>query len=434
MKKLIYIASLLVAATGFAQQAPAPVQKTAVRIMNGTAHLGNGQVIENSVIEFEDGKLTIVGDATTMRLAAPKGEVIDASGKHIYPGMIAANTTLGLVEVDAVGASDDEREIGTYNPHIRSIIAYNAESKIVETMRPNGILLAQITPRGGRVSGKSSVVHMDAWNWEDAAVRMDDGIHVNWPRSFARSGSWPNFGPIEPAKDYDEQVEELRLFLNKAKAYAKTKNPDNVDLKLQAMGTAMAGTTNMYVHVSGEKAVIDVLAFAKANNLTNNLVLVGAEGSEKIAKDIAAAGVPVLAARVHSLPSRDDEDYDMPYKFPKLLADAGVLVGLENSGSMERHQVRNVPFYAGTVAGFGLDIEKALMMVTLNPAKILGIDKEYGSLEQGKSATLFISEGNALDMRTNKLTRAFIDGRDVSLDTRQKELYERYMEKYSRED
>lgn len=235
MKKLIYIAGLFVTAMGFAQITPAPEQSAAVRIMNGTAHLGNGEVIENSVIEFENGKLTIVGDATTMRLAAPTGEVIDASGKHIYPGMIAANTTLGLVEVDAVGASDDEEEIGTYNPHIRSIIAYNAESKIVETMRPNGILLAQVTPRGGRVSGQSSVVQLDAWNWEDSAVRMDDGIHVNWPRSFTRSGSWPDYGPIEPSKDYDEQVEELRVFLNKAKAYASTGSPEKKDLKLQAM-------------------------------------------------------------------------------------------------------------------------------------------------------------------------------------------------------
>lgn len=416
------------AAIGVAQQAPAPDQSGAFTIKNGTAHIGNGSVLENAIIVVENGRIASIG--TT---GATKGEVIDATGKHIYPGMIAANTTLGLVEVDAVGASDDQDEIGAFNPHVRSLIAYNAESRVVETMRPNGILIAQVTPRGGRISGKSSVVQMDAWNWEDAAVRADDGIHVNWPRSFSRSGSWPNFGPIEPSKDYDEEIQELQLFLNDSKAYGKTNNPEKKDLKLKAMQDVLAGDANVYIHVSGEKAVIDVIAFAKANNLTNNLVLVGAEGSQNIAKDIAAAGIPVLAARVHSLPSREDEDYDMPYKFPKLLADAGVMVALENSGSMERHQVRNVPFYAGTVAGYGLDIEQALMMVTLNAAKILGIDKDYGSLENGKSATLFISEGNALDMRTNKLTHAFIDGRDVSLDTRQKDLYERYMEKYSRE-
>lgn len=432
MKKYITIISCLCTAMVIGQQMPAPVQSTSYTIMNGTAHIGNGQVIENSVIVLENGKITTIADATTMRMTQPKGEVIDATGKHIYPGFIAANTTLGLVEVDAVDASDDESEIGTFNPHIRSIIAYNAESRVVETMRPNGILLAQATPRGGRISGQSTIVQLDAWNWEDAAVRMDDGIHVNWPRSFSRSGSWPNLGPMAPSENYKEQVEDLQVFLNHGKAYMTNENPEKKDLKLEALKSVLSGTANFYVHVSGEKEIIDLLAFAKANNLTKNLVLVGARGGEKVAKEIAAAGVPVLAGRIHGLPSREDEDYDMPYKFPKLLAEAGVLVALENSGSMERHQVRNLPFYAGTVSGFDVDVEEALKMITINPAKILGIDKDYGSLEQGKSATLFISEGNALDMRTNKLSRAFIDGRDISLDTRQKDLYERYMEKYSR--
>ncbi len=433
MKKILIIVSFLLALPVLAQQAPAPQQNKAYTIINGTAHIGNGSVIENAIIVLEDGKITSIssGQATN---TTTKGEVIDAAGQHVYPGLVAANTTLGLVEIDAVNASDDQNEIGLFNPHVRSIIAYNAESRVVETMRPNGVLVAQITPRGGRISGKSSVVQMDAWNWEDAAVRIDDGIHVNWPSSFSRSGSWPNYGPIEPSKNYEDQIEELQQFLDKARAYHQVKAPENIDLKLEALKEVLAGNANFYVHVSGEKAVIDVLAFAKANNLTNNLVLIGAEGTQNIAADIAAAGVPILVARVHSLPTREDEDYDMPYKLPKLLADAGVLVGIENSGSMERHQVRNVPFYAGTVAAHGLDMEAALSMVTLNTAKILGIDDQYGSLEEGKSATLFISEGNALDMRTNKLTRAFIDGRDISLDTRQKDLYDRYMEKYSRED
>ncbi|WP_317126795.1 amidohydrolase family protein [Nonlabens ponticola] len=431
MKNILYIVLAMLGTTALAQQMPAAPQTGAYTIMNGTAHIGNGEVIENSVIVIENGKVTAIADATTVRMA-PKGEVIDATGMHVYPGFIAANTTLGLVEVDAVNASDDQRELGVFNPHIRSIIAYNAESRVVETMRPNGILIAQTVPRGGRISGQSSVVQLDAWNWEDAAVRMDDGIHVNWPASFRRSGSWPNYGPIEPSKDYDEDIEALRDFMRQAVAYKSTDNPADKDLKMEAMRRVLDGNANLYMHVSGEKAIVDVLAFAKANNV-KNLVLVGARGAQEIAGDIAAAGVPVLAGRVHNLPAREDADFDMPYKFPKILADAGVTVALENSGSMERHQVRNVPFYAGTLTGHGVDAEQALMMITLNPAKILGIDADYGSLEEGKSATLFISQGNALDMRTNKLTRAFIDGRDISLDTRQKDLYERYMSKYERQ-
>lgn len=431
MKNILYTICALFAMTAIAQQTPAPVQTGTYTIMNATAHIGNGDVIENSVIVIENGKITAIADATTVRMDI-KGEKIDAYGMHVYPGIIAMNSTLGLVEVDAVNASDDEREIGTYNPHIRSLIAYNAESRVVESMRPNGVLMAQIVPRGGRISGNSSVVQLDAWNWEDAAVKTDDGIHINWPSTFSRSGSWRNPGPIEPSKNYDEQITELTDFLNSAKAYSATPNPVGVNLKYAALKNALNGDDNFYFHVNGEKAIIDVLAFVKANNIKKTVIVGGREG-DKVAAQLVAMNVPVLAGRVHDLPSREDEDFDMPYKFPKLLADKGVTVALENSGSMERHQTRNFPFYAGTVAGYGMDMEEALMMITLTPAQILGIDKDYGSLEQGKSATLFISRGNALDMRGNQLTRAFIDGRDISLNSHQTELYERYMDKFGAE-
>jgi imidazolonepropionase-like amidohydrolase len=429
MKKMKHTLSILAIALSFiasAQQVPASKQET-FTIMNATAHIGNGTVIPNSVIVIENGIITTIADATVVRIA-PKGQVINASGKHAYPGIIGMNTTLGLVEIDAVSASDDEREIGTFNPHVRSIIAYNAESRVVETMRPNGVLMVQVVPRGGRISGSSSVVQMDAWNWEDAAVRLDNGIHLNWPASFSRTGSWYEPGPMEVSKNYDKQVAELQDFMTRAVAYNTTKSP-KTDLKFAAMKNALAGNVAFYFHVNGEKSIRDVLNFIAKNSITK-AVIVGGSGAQNCTKELVAAKVAVLAGRVHELPAREDEDYDMPYKLPKLLADAGVLVALENSGDMERHQARNFPFYAGTVAAHGLDKEKALEMITLSAAKILGIDKNYGSLEQGKSATLFISEGDALDMRTNKLTHAFIDGKKLNLNTRQKDLYERYQEKY----
>jgi imidazolonepropionase-like amidohydrolase len=431
MKNILYIICALFAITAIAQQTPAPEQQGAYTIMNATAHIGNGEVIENSVIVIENGIITAIADATVVRMDI-KGEKIDGYGMHVYPGIIAMNSTLGLVEVDAVNASDDEREIGTFNPHIRSLIAYNAESRVVESMRPNGVLIAQIVPRGGRLSGKSSVVQLDAWNWEDAAIRTDDGVHINWPSSFRRSGTWYEPGPIEPSKNYDEQVTELTDFLNSAKAYNSTVKPVGLNLKYAALQPALNGDENFYIHVDGEKAIRDVLKFIKANGIKKPVIIGGREG-DKVATELVAMNVPVVAGRVHDLPAREDEDFDMPYKFPKLLADKGVMVALENSGSMERHQARNFPFYAGTVAGYGMDMEQALMMITLTPAKILGIDKNYGSLEQGKSATLFISKGNALDMRGNQLTRAFIDGREISLNSHQTELYERYMNKFGAE-
>ena len=431
MKNIVYIISALFAITATAQQTPAPVQQGVYTIMNATAHIGNGEVIENSVIVIENGIITAIADATSEKMDF-KGERIDGYGMHVYPGIIAMNSTLGLVEVDAVNASDDEREIGTFNPHIRSLIAYNAESRVVESMRPNGVLLAQIVPRGGRISGKSSVLQLDAWNWEDAAIRTDDGVHINWPSSFRRSGTWYEPGPIEPSKNYKEQVRELTDFLNSAQAYNSTVTPVGLNLKYAALQPALKGTENFYIHVDGEKAIRDVLKFITLNAIKKPVIIGGRE-ADKVATELVAMNVPVVAGRVHDLPAREDEDVDMPYKFPKLLADKGIMVALENSGSMERHQARNFPFYAGTVAGYGMDMEQALMMITLTPAKILGIDKKYGSLEQGKSATLFISKGNALDMRGNQLTRAFIDGRDISLDSHQTELYERYMNKFGAE-
>ena len=207
MKK--YIVLLFISLFGFAQQTPAPKQSKSILILGAKAHLGNGQVIENSLISIIDGKIANIGDATVMK-PTKHDIVIEASGKHVYPGFIAPNSTLGLVEIDAVRASDDESEIGEFNPHVRSIIAYNAESKLVETTRPNGVLLAQITPRGGRIPGTSSIVQLDAWNWEDATIKSDDGIHLNWPRSYSRAGWWAEPGGIEMNKNYDPQVKAIQ--------------------------------------------------------------------------------------------------------------------------------------------------------------------------------------------------------------------------------
>jgi imidazolonepropionase-like amidohydrolase len=399
--------------------------------MNATAHLGNGEKIDNSIIMVENGKITVVADATTVKIA-PKGKQIDASGMHVYPGIIAMNSTLGLVEVDAVKASVDIEEIGTFNPHIRSIIAYNTESKVVESMRPNGVLMAQIVPRGGRISGKSSVVQLDAWNWEDASIMTDEGVHINWPSSFRRSGTWYEPGPIEPSKNYAEQVQELANFFNNSRAYNSTEKEEGLNLKYRALNDAIAGKQNVYFHVGGEKGIRDVLSFITMHSIKKP-VIVGGREADRVANELVAMKIPVLAGRVHDLPSREDEDFDLPYRFPKVLADKGILVALENSGSMERHQTRNFPFYAGTVAGYGMEMEQALSLITLNPAKVLGIDDKYGSLEVGKQATLFISRGNALEMMGNQLTHAFIDGREISLDTHQTELYERYMNKIGAE-
>ena len=423
MKNILYI-TLLICSFTFAQQTPGAKQPKAITILGATAHIGNGSLIENSILIFENGKLTVVADATTTTIPS-KGTVINANGKHIYPGFIAPNSTLGLVEIDAVRASNDNRELGTFNPHIRSIIAYNTESKVTESMRPNGVLQAQITPRGGRISGSSSIVQFDAWNWEDAVIKEDDGIHINWPRTFNSSGWWAAPGPTTPNKKYTEQVTELNNFFTNA----RYNNSKTTHLVFDSMKSVFNKTKKVFIHLNDEKQIIDAINFAVERKI--NLVLVGAYDAHKTIPLLKKHNIPVILKRVHSTPDNDDDDYDLPYRLANILTTAGILVGLDTSGNMERMNTRNLPFYAGTCVAYGLDKEKAVQLISLNTAEILGIDHFTGSLEVGKDATLFISEGDALDMRTNKLTHAFIQGRSISLETHQTELYKRYTEKYN---
>jgi imidazolonepropionase-like amidohydrolase len=412
------------------QQIPANKQSKSILILNGFAHLGNGKVIENSAIGFKDGKIILVADAKTVKISKGAFDTtIDAAGKHIYPGFIAPNSTLGLVEVDAIKSSDDEREIGEMNPHIRSLIAFTADSKVIESARPNGILIAQITPRGGTISGTSSIVQLDAWNWKDAVLKENDGIHLNFPPTMKRNGWWAEPGKMEANKEYLKKIEEISLFFDNSKAYAAATSSEQ-NLIFQAMKGIFNGTQTLFIHAQEEKQIIDAVQLAKQFGI-KKMVIVGGYDAYKASDLLKENAIGVLLRNVHDMPNNDDEDVDLPYKMARILVNKGILVGLENSGDMERMQTRNLPFLAGTCAAYGLDKEQALQLITSNTAKILGIDATCGTLEQGKDATLFISKGDALDMRTNVLTEAFIQGRKLNLDTHQTKLYSKYKEKYN---
>ena len=430
MKKIhILLLVFTIAINTQAQQIPAKKQSKSVLISNATAHLGNGKVIENAVLGFKNGKIELIADATLIRIDMSAYEIkIDATGKHIYPGFIAPNSTLGLVEIDAVKSSDDEQEIGSFNPHVKSIIAYNAESKVIETVRPNGVLMAEVVPRGGRISGTSSVVQLDAWSWQDAVIKENSGIHLNFPSTFKRSGWWAEPGVIEANKDYIKQTDEVSNFLSNAKSYLGDISKER-NLAFESTKGLFDGTQTLFIHANEEKQIIDAIQLS-LNNGVKKMVIVGGYEAYKTTDLLQKNNISVLIRRVHDMPENDDHDIDLPFKMAKILTDKGILVGLENSGDMERMNTRNLPFLAGTCAAYGLDKEQALQLITSNTAKILGIDGFCGTLEQGKDATLFISEGDALDMRTNKLTQAFIQGREISLETHQSQLEKKYKEKY----
>ena len=417
---------LLAATVAWSQQTPAPVQDQAISITGATLHLGNGQVIENGTLVFENGSIAAIGREVT-----PTGRIIDASGKHVYPGIIAPVRSLGLVEIDAVRPSVDEDEIGSMIPHVRSLIAYNAESKVVESMRPNGVLLGHTVPDGGRISGTSSIVQFDAWNWEDAAIKEDDGVHLHWPASMRNGRTSQGEAPgLQPSKEYEGQKREVQDFVSAAKAYGAG-GTSAVNPPYAAMQGVFSGSQRLYVYADREKEIVDALATLKDMGVPK-LVLVGGAEAYKVTDLLKQMAVPVLVHCPHKLPDQPDDAYDLPYRLPAMLSEAGLLVGLQNRDMM-LHQVRNLPFYAGHAAGYGMDPEAALQLITGNTAEILGISDRYGTLEAGKSATLFISEGDALDMRSNQLTHAFIDGREISLETHQTELWKRYSGKFESE-
>jgi imidazolonepropionase-like amidohydrolase len=425
MKNILSIIIAAVTMSAMGQSAPAPKQSKSILILNATAHIGNGQMIDQSAIGFKDGKISMVADAKTIRIADNAYDiVIDATGKHVYPGFIAPNSTLGLADIDAVKASVDEYEIGQITPNVRSIIAYNAESNIIPTVRMNGILTAQITPRGGIISGSSSVVQLDSWNWKDALIRENDGIHMNMPNAF-RFGQ----GGIEVNKDYNRQLETVAHHFMAAKSYRQESNGSR-NLVLESGAGLFNGSQTLYIHADDEKQIIDGIELAIAHGV-QKIVIVGGFEAYKAAGLLKRYNVGVLLRRVHDMPMSDEQDIDLPYKMAKILTDLGVIVGLENAGDMERMNTRNLPFLAGTCAAYGLTKEQALQLITGNTAKLLGIDNIYGTLEIGKDATLFISEGDALDMRTNKLSHAFIQGRQIGLDSHQTRLFEKYKKKYN---
>lgn len=411
---------------------PAKNYKGKLYITGGTIHVGNGQVIEGGTIAVDNGKIVQVGANVSVPSASADVKVIDARGKQIYPGLILPVTDLGLKEIaNGVRGSNDYEELGDLNPSIRSIVAYNTDSKIINTLKANGILLASVTPQGGTISGSSSVVQLDAWNWEDAAYKMDGAIHLHMPSFIVRR---PRFGgrrgaveaPTDPVKEALAKVEEIKGFFREAKGYLQTTPHKETNLKFEAVKGLFSRQQKLFVHGDQVRQMLVAIDFAKEFGF--DVVIVGGSESWLIAPLLKANNIAVILGQEHALPTTDDDDVDQPYKTPAELQKAGVLFALNDDHDETRY--RNLMFNAGTAAAYGLTKEQALQAITLNSAKILGIDDRTGSLEAGKDANIVVSEGDILDMRSSVVEHAFIQGREVSLDNKQTQLYRRYMYKY----
>ena len=424
------LALMLGASAAWAQPTPGAEQSRSMLILGATAHLGTGDVLEDCAVGFRDGKIDYVGRSFQVN-RQKYDDILDATGQHLYPGFIVTNTTLGLQEIGAVRATQDQYEVGTFRPNVRSVIAFNTDSEIPPTVRTNGVLMGQITPRGGVVSGSSGVVHFDGWNWEDAAMVMVDGIHLNWPSTHHRHRSDGKVD-IQRRKTYDQQKHEIERFFGEAQAYAAAPRGSVTDVRHEGMRGLFDGSLCLYVHTNDARAITEAVHFKRDLGI-ERMAIVGGYDAYLVADLLRENDVAVMLQSVHSLPRFADDDVDLPFKLPKLLMDEGLTVALQVDKRMTEMNSRNLPFYAGTARAYGLTEEQAIQALTRNPARILGIDDRVGTLERGKVATMFLSEGDALDMRTNSLTHAWIEGRDIDLDNRQRQLYRKFQTKYGAE-
>lgn len=417
---LIILTLSLLIASSFAQER--------ILLSKATVHVGNGKVIQQGLVGIEGDEIVLVENGLAYTIDKNSWDtIIDVKGKHLYPGFFAPNSTLGLTEVDAVRATRDFDEVGKFNPHVRSIIAFNAESKVISTVKTNGVLYAQASPQGGIISGTSSVVHLEAWNWEDAAVKIDDGIHLNWPATLQGGGWWAEPSPKKTNDKYEEQKNEIKDFFKAAKAYSE--GGAEFDGRYEAMKNLFEGEQRLYIHANELKALLDIIEFSNAFKIKHP-VIVGGYDAYMITRQLKDAAIPVVLKGGHTLPENEDDPVDLPYRLPKLLLDGGVKFCLQNSGMMETMNSRNLPFLAGSAMAYGLTEEEAINAVTLSTAQILGVDSFTGSIEVGKKATLFISEGNALEMKTNDVTLGMINGSFIELTNHQTELYLKYKNKY----
>ena len=433
MKKFLILFLVLLNVKLFAQ-VPEPVndQTKPVLIYNAFIHIGDGNTIQNGFVSFDNGKIT---DVSSEDLDLESGTYnnflkINANGSHLYPGLILPNSKVGLEDISAVRATVDHTEVGELNSNIRSLIAFNTDSEVISTFRYNGILLSQVVPDGSFVTGNSSIMMMEGWNWEDAAYKIDDGMHVKWPRKTYPPSRWSGQTSFRDNPNYKPSVDMINKFLIDSRSYFNLNGDENkeVNLKLEAMVDVFNGKKKIYLHVGSREQIIESVQMFQKHGI-NNLVLVGANDALYAIDFILENDLPVLLNNLHRVPSRNHEDVDLPYKLPYLLQKEGVLVGLTASGSL--HSQRNLPFLAGTAAGYGLGKEEALKLITSNNAKILGIDNVTGTIKVGKDANIIISKGDILDMKSSVIEYAFITGREINLDGKQQILYDRFKRKYS---
>ena len=427
---------ILSAPRGFANDIlPGRASDRSILLHSGTIHPISSQAIENGKLLIKAGLIAAVGAADDVFLEESDAIRVDCAGKHLYPGLISANGTLGLVEISAVRATRDTSEPGMLNPSVRAEIAINPDSELIPVTRSNGVLVSLSVPQtsGGLVSGKSALIAHDGWTWEQMTVKAPVGMHLFWP-SMRGSSSGSDKALKAQADQRKKSLDQLKALINDARNYQKSKAVNDrsfrSDVRLEAMLPVLDKSLPVFLHASSIAQIQSALQFVAKEDL--KAVLVSGHDIVRVIPLLKQRKIPVILTNVQSLPLRRWEPYDHPMTVPSQLHQAGVPFCIANgSGQPGSSSARNLPYLAAAAVPFGLPADEAIRAITLSPAQILGVADRLGSLEKGKHATLFVSTGNPLEITSN-VTRAYIQGREIDLSNRQVQLYRKYQEKYRR--
>ena len=403
-----------------------PPQSETIALQGATIHTVTNGVIENGTIIFRNGIITAVGADVEI----PAGtRVVDATGKHIYPGLIDAYSTVGISEIGAVDMSNDVNEVGDFNPNINADVGVNAESRHIGTSRSQGVLTTLTTPGGGLISGMSSAMALEGWSWEEMSIESAAALNINWPNPNPRSGrGFGGFGRQSgPQPTYEERVLQLKDYFAEARAYrdaVAAGETVRTDARYIAMVPALNRDIPVVVSASSAAQINDAITWAKSENL--RLVIRGGDDAIHVAARLKAEEIPVILTSTMDAPNREYEGYDEAYGRAAALYEAGVKFAI--SGGAGALYTDRLPYEAGVAVAFGLPEEEALKAVTINAAELMGLDDRIGSLETGKQATLLITTGTPLDMTSN-IEQAYIQGRELDMNDIQKHFFTKYMEK-----
>lgn len=405
----------------------------AVLVLRGaTVHTAEGPAVPNGVVVIENGKIVAVGGPGTP--VPDDAEVLNLAGRHVAPAFFTPASNIGLSEIQAVRATNDVTEIAEINPEARPEVAANFDSEALPVTRSNGVLFAALVPRGSVLPGSAAVLTLEGWTRDDACLKCPAAIVLEWPEMMIDRS--PDARPPAKAQEKrrDDALRTIREAFRNAAAWRKAKAaagqpgvPAHDDVApMAALAAALEGKVPLLIRADKKPQMEAALRFVdeELRNEKIRVVFLGGHDAPTLAATLAERKIPVIVDGTLRLPFRTDEAYDAPYALPGALAKAGVLVAVTD-GSRSAAQVRDLPNHAAMAAAYGLDPLEALRAVTLNPARIYGLDDRIGSIAPGKDASLSVWTGDPLQI-TSVLVGLFRNGDSLDLADRHKRLWERY--------